>query len=327
MLNKVGLFLLIALLCFVSTVQAKSKVLFIESYHSGYLWDQEVRSGLESVLQDKVELYNFQMDTKRLGTTKYGERALKAWQYYLKVKPDIVVLSDDNAMFLLSKWLLETNTPVVYVGINDNPRKYAPLGKNITGVLERPLYKRTIKYLKEMLSFDNEKALILMDNGTTSSVFRHSVFVDRDSIVIGGVQTDVKLFTDYDKWKNAVKNAANDGYKVIIIGLYHRLFDKGRNVDGEKVLCWTSENSPVPVFAFWKMSVGEGRAVGGLVLSGEAQGRAAAEIVLKIIGGKPVNSIAPVIPEQGSFIFSQSELDRWKIRLPRDIRKRAHIVK
>ncbi|WP_373682459.1 ABC transporter substrate-binding protein [Desulfovibrio sp. JC010] len=300
---------------------------FIESYHSDYKWDQEMLSGLDSVFGDMVDLYNFQMDTKRLAVDCYSERASLAWERYLEINPDVVIVSDDNALMLLAGRFLKTDTPVVYMGINNNPRNYAPLGKNITGVLERPLYKRTIKYLKDMLVFRGEKVLILLDKGTTSGAFKASVFQNRDSLIISGIETDIKLLSSFDTWKDAVRNARANGYKAIVIGLYHRIFENGVHVDSEDVLKWTSANSTVPVFAFWEMSVGKGKAVGGMVLSGEVQGRAAGKMVQKIIDGTPVESITPVIPTQGEFVFSQSELDRWKIRLPRYIKKQARILK
>ncbi|TIH18469.1 hypothetical protein D0S45_04430 [Marinifilum sp. JC120] len=327
MLKKICSFVFFILVLCVTTVQAKPKVLFIESYHAEYAWDQEQRAGLESVFQDQVELCNFQMDTKRVTAAQYLEKAELAWQYYLKINPDVVVISDDNALMLLAGRFLKTETPVVYMGINNNPRNYTPLGRNITGVLERPLYKRTVKYLKDLLIFGEGKTLILLDKGTTSQVFKHSVFRDSDSMVIGGIKADVRSFADYGRWQEAVERASNDGYKAIVIGLYHRLFEDGHNIDGEEVLRWTSENSPVPVFAFWEMSVGKDKAVGGMVLSGEVQGRAAGKIVMKILDGVPVSSIQPVIPTQGEFVFSQSELDRWKIRLPHYIKDQARMLK
>ncbi len=326
MQKKVGFFLFLVLFLSATAAYAKPKVLFIESYHSGYVWDQELRRGLESVLADKVGLSSFQMDTKRYRINQYAERADLAWQYYLEIKPDVVVLSDDNALMLLADRLLRTNTPVVYMGINNNPRMYAPLGQNITGVLERPLCKRTVKYLKELLPIRDGKVLILLDKSTTTEVFKSSVFQDKNSLIISGVNTDIKLISSFTDWKVAVLQAPMHNCRAIVIGLYHRIFDRGVHVDSEEVLRWTSMNSPVPVFAFWVMSVGKDKAVGGMVLDGEEQGKNAGKIVLDILNGIPVNTIAPVVPTQGEFIFSRSELDKWKIRLPRHIKDHARMV-
>jgi len=250
MQKKVGFFLFLVLFLSATAAYAKPKVLFIESYHSGYVWDQELRRGLESVLADKVGLSSFQMDTKRYRINQYAERADLAWQYYLEIKPDVVVLSDDNALMLLADRLLRTNTPVVYMGINNNPRMYAPLGQNITGVLERPLYKRTVKYLKELLPIRDGKVLILLDKSTTTEVFKSSVFQDKNSLIISGVNTDIKLISSFTDWKVAVLQAPMHNCRAIVIGLYHRIFDRGVHVDSEEVLRWTSMNSPVLFLLF-----------------------------------------------------------------------------
>ena len=318
-------FVLIIMTCAV-TAHAKPRVLYIESYHSGYKWDQELSNGLEGVLGDKADLFHFQMDTKRLPASEFVTRADLAWQYYLELKPDLVVLADDNALSLMAERFLATATPVVYMGINSNPRKYAPLGKNITGVLERPLYKRTVRYLKELLFIGTGKVLILLDDSTTSRAFKTSIFNGENTQKISGIKTDVVVISYLKDWKGAVLGALKNNYRAIVIGLYHRIFEGDTYVDSEEILEWTSAHSPVPVFAFWEMSVGKGKAVGGMVMNGEVQGEAAGKMVLDILGGTSVKSIKPVIPEQGRFIFSRAELDRWKIRLPRYIAERSRIV-
>ncbi len=285
---------------------AKPKVLLIESYHSEYVWDIESTSGLESVLNNKVELLNFQMDTKRIQEDKYAASAEAAWEYYLKTKPDVVVLADDNALKYLGSRFIDTETPVVYMGINNNPRKYIPLNRNITGVLERPLYKRTIKYLNDILQLGHKKILILLDKSTTTVVFKESVFKSSNCITVGGIVTDIKLISSFSKWKEIVLDTQKEGYGAIVIGLYHRVFENAKYVDSEEVLEWTSANTPVPLFAFWAMSVGKGKAIGGMVISGEEQGKAAGLMVLDIIGGKPVQKIRPAIPQQGKFLFSKT---------------------
>ncbi len=316
MIRLLVLLNLLVILLIPANASALSRILLIESYHAEYLWDQEMVSGLEESTAGKIELFRFQMDTKRLHEDLYEERAELAWRYYREVDPDIVVLSDDNALKYIGARLSHTDTPVVYMGINENPRNYAFMNKNITGVLERPLYKRTVKYINEILNVGNKKVLILLDKSTTTTAFKKRVFENSDSMKIRGVTTDIKLISDFSEWKNIVETAKHSGYQAIVIGLYHRVFSDGKHVDSEEVLKWTSANTPVPLFAFWKMSVGKGKAVGGMVLCGRDQGRAAGKIVLEILGGKPVNSISPVIPEQGNFVFSKYELERWKIRLP-----------
>lgn len=326
MIRITGLIYILFLLLIPVNASALPKVLLIESYHAEYLWDQEMMKGLESSTKGKIELLRFQMDTKRLHEDVYEERAELAWQYYREVKPDVVILADDNALKYVGSRLSNTDTPVVYMGINENPRNYLSQKMNITGVLERPLYKRTIKYINEILYVGNDKVLILFDNGTTTQAFKKQVFKESDSLTVSGVKTDLKVVSKFDKWKKTIEEAESAGYRAIVVGLYQRVFDDGKHVDSEELLEWTSANSGIPVFAFWRMSVGKGKAVGGMVLCGEEQGRAAGNMVLEILEGKPTNRISPVTPDRGRFVFSRSELARWKIRLPYKIMKQSFFV-
>lgn len=326
MIRITGLIYILFLLLAPINALALPRVLWIESYHAGYLWDQEMMKGLESSTKGKIELLRFQMDTKRLHEDVYEERAELASLYYREVKPDIVILSDDNALKYVGPRLSHTGTPVVYMGINENPRNYHLQKMNITGVLERPLYKRTIKYINEILNVGNDKVLILFDNGTTTQAFKKQVFKKSDTLTVSGVNTDLKVVSSFGKWKKIIKEAESEGYRAIVVGLYQRVFDGEKHVDSEELLEWTSANSVLPVFAFWRMSVGKGKAVGGMVLCGEEQGRAAGNMVLEILGGKPASRIRPVTPDRGSFVFSRSELSRWKIRLPFKIMKQSFFV-
>ncbi len=69
------------------------------------------------------------------------------------------------------------------------------------------------------------------------------------------------------------------------------------------------------------MSVGAGKALGGLVLSGEQQGKDAALIIKDILAGKPVSKIRPKAAEKGRFIFSRSEVNKWRLTIPESISK------
>ncbi|MBI9110204.1 ABC transporter substrate-binding protein [Maridesulfovibrio ferrireducens] len=327
MFNK-GLILLAAFIFLIcsTSAQAKPKVLVIESYHAEYQWDINYEKGLESILKDVADIYYFRMDTKRIKTELHEERAALAWQAYTTLMPDVVVLADDNAIKFLGSKFIETETPVVYLGINNNPRNYIPLNKNITGVLERPLYKRSVKYLKKILHIEQGKILVLLDTGTTSKVLCDSVFEGCKSLRIGDVQVDIELVGSFNDWKDIVNRSDEKGYSAIILGLFHTLHERGKSVSSPDIMAWTYENTPVPLFCFWEMDVGKNKTIGGLVLSGEVQGSTAGEIVLDILNGVPVNKIKPIIPTQGLFLFSSSELKKWRIVLPRQIRDKATFV-
>lgn len=293
-------------------------ILVIESYHEEYAWDASYKEGLEETLGNRYELVYFQMDTKRLPSSQYQERTELAYEEYKRLDPALVILGDDNALKFLGPKLSGTKTPVVYLGINQNPRYYNMFGpKNITGVLERPLMKRSVLFLKEMLNPEPKKILILFDTGATSKSSVAQVFKGKSSTSIAGIKVDLKLIGNLSVWKRTVNAAKKDGYDAIIVGLYQTITDDaGEHVDGAEILEWTSENTPVPPFGFWDFTVGKKKTIGGLVLFGKIQGQAAGKIALEILGGKRPYDIHPVMAEKGRMLFSKTLVEKWGLTIP-----------
>jgi len=111
------------------------------------------------------------------------------------------------------------------------------------------------------------------------------------------------------------------------MGLYHTIADVNqKHVPASDVMAWTVENSPVPLFSFWDFSVGKGKTVGGLVLSGEEQGRMAAQIARQILQGTPPSKIYPKTAEKGRYLFSQQQLSKYELTLPAAYRKLSTLV-
>ncbi len=305
---------------------AAKKILVIESYHSEYAWDASYIKGLEKTIGKKYTISYFQMDTKRVPATEYQKRADLAWAEYTSTKPDLVILGDDNALKFLGKKMMATNTPIVYLGINSNPREY--LGRDfnkVTGVLEKPLIRRSIPSIKKIVGSNLKKVLILFDSGTTSKAALNHIFKGQMKTTIDRVPLELRFIGKWDEWKNAVSNAEKEGFGAIVIGLYHTIFDEnGKHVDADEVLNWTAEHTKIPPFGFWDFSVGKNKTIGGLVLYGEPQGISASEIVDKILekGIKP-EKISPIIGDRGRFLFSRSMLNKFNLKLPVSIEKSA----
>ncbi|SLM30267.1 ABC-type sugar transport system, ATPase component [Desulfamplus magnetovallimortis] len=303
----------------VSLFAQKESILVIESYHAEYPWDASYIEGLKDILKDGYDLQYFEMDTKRLPASEYDKRAQMAWEKYLELKPSLVILGDDNALKYLGKKFSVTTTPVVYLGINNNPRYYDMARfDNITGVLERPLMKRSIKYIDDF--FEVKKVLILFDSGETSKVVHTEVFSGKERQIFGGIIADIKLIDNFGTWQKSVLEAKNQDYDAIIVGLYHTLVDDaGNHVDANKVLGWTSDNTPVPPFAFWDFTVGKGKAIGGYVLFGKAQGKKAGELALKMLADKNHGRIPPQTADNGQLYFSRSQLEKWGLTITGDM--------
>lgn len=293
----------------------KKNVLVIESYHKEFAWDTSYREGITEALGKDYAIKFYEMDTKRIPADEFEHRADQAWSLYQTSQPDLVILGDDNALKYLGKRFQQTNTPVVFLGINNNPRRYITIGKNITGILERPLLKKSIATIKDILP-KCKKILVLFDNSNTSQVILDEEFRGENSLTLAGIPTDLKLIDTYGHWQTEIELSQGQ-YDAIVVGLYFTLKDKkNQSVPGDEVMKWTSKNSSAPVFAFWDFAVGADKAVGGLVLYGKPQGIAAGQIAKEVLEGKNIRQINPQVGEKGRFFFSKKALERHHLTLP-----------
>jgi len=302
------------------------RILVIESYHAQYEWDREYSRAIRERFGRRNKVSFFQMDTKRLPAGEHGRRAEAAWRAYLAAKPDLVFLGDDAALKLLGPRLVQENTPVVYLGINSNPRYYfASPPRNMTGVLERPLFKRCISLIKELIP-EAKRVLVLLDSDLTSKIIMKEVFEDLPTQTVSQIQVDVELIDSYKVWQDTVRKS-DPAYDFIVAGLYQTLKDaKGSPVDSEEVIRWTSANTKKPLFGFWSFSIGHEKAIGGLVLDAHEIGSMAADMGVEILQGTPPDQLPPKFENKGLFLFSKSELAKWKISLSEEIRLKAHYV-
>jgi len=308
---------------------AKQKILVIESYHSEFDWDISYIQGIQSVLKDEFELHYFQMDTKRIATSLHKERSDKAWDMYKRIAPDLVILGDDDALQYLSERFMQVTTPVIYLGINNNPRNYNIYqSKNISGVLERPLFKRAIPIVAQILPQKVKRILVMFDNSVIAHTIVEEVFAGKTKMKISDVEVDIKLIANWSEWQNTLLRSADNNYDAVFIGLFHTLKDSNnRHVPEAQVLNWSSNNTPIPPFGFWDFSIGHDKNIGGLVIFGFEQGKLAAEMAKEVLlNKKQPYQLGTKTAEKGRYLFSRKALRKYGLILPEKIAQRTSYI-
>jgi len=324
------LYLIFAVLMLISVLgcarapEAGQKVLLIFSYHAEYPWVIEETAGLDEVLKDKrVEVAKFYMDTKRNTSAEWKAKvAEEAISKINDFRPNVVIVLDDNACELVAKRYIGTTLPFVFCGMNGEPGDYGFPATNITGVIERHHQKETINLLKRLVP-DAKRAAMVTDNGPTSQAF-----VARAKRTALPIEIYEFYSTDdFDDWKAKVKELQS---KVDAIGLvgYQTIRDKDGQVSvpAEDVLGWTLSNNKLPEFAFFDYTVRDG-ALCGVILSGYEQGKTAAEIAIKILGGEKPANIPIECPERGKPIINESRANELGIVIPKDLLEEVEIVR
>ncbi|MBU2711354.1 ABC transporter substrate-binding protein [Zooshikella harenae] len=325
-MNTQTILFLFLLVLIVNEVRAGEKdIVVIESYHTTYRWDMDWLLALRYSLPH-YNLVTFQMDSKRLPEEQFSTRADIAWDIIKRVDPALIILGDDNALSYLADQIGESKYKAVYLGINSNPRQTGLFQyKNITGVLERPLYRRSIIEMKKIIP-GMKRVLIMFDDSPTSKYAAKDLFQGAKRLEYNGVEIHLVSTNDFDRWRKILLAAKDQGYDAVWVGLYFTIFDKQQHVDHREVLSWTSKNSQVPLFALWDFAVGTGKTIGGYVMTGNSQGMAAGQLALRVLAGTLPEEILPVIPEHGQLIFSQQELKRWQLTLPMELQLSAKFL-
>lgn len=310
------------LLVFPGNACAQSKILIIQSYHSDMEWVRQCNAGINKVFDSKFQLKYFYLDTKRLAQSVTRLNLKAAWSEYLRLKPDLVMLGDDNALKMLGQKFAKTKTPVVYFGINNNPRNYFKyIPKNITGVLERTPVLRAAMLFKNFLP-NAKRILILMDQSPTTQSIIKILFDGERKKRIGRVLLEWKIAATWSNWKKAVETDGD--YDFILMVTFHAIkLETGQYVRIGDVVNWTSEHSVVPVFSCQDYTVGKNGTVGAYTLYGKSHGELAARIAEEILAGKSPRKIPPQIDSNGFFYFNKEQLNRFNIVIPENIKENA----
>ncbi len=196
----------------VSEPQHKKRVMFIDSYHSGYAWSAGVVAGARSILETSgVEFKVFSMDTKRHQDEAFIKAsALKAKAAIEQFNPDVIIACDDNASkYLIEPFYKNHSIPVVFCGINWDASAYGYPYKNATGMVEISMMAELVKELRRYAK------------GKSIGVLAGNVISDRKSVKNyedkAKVKFDHKIFvSDIKQWKQAYIKLQNEVDILII---------------------------------------------------------------------------------------------------------------
>ncbi|MGB1237864.1 MAG: ABC transporter substrate-binding protein [Pseudomonadales bacterium] len=324
-LRSLKLLFAAALFC-AASAYAQRTMLVIQSFEPSFRWDIDYREGLAQEVEADYRFEYFSLLPSSHTRAERSDRAALAWERYLALAPDVVVLGDDDALSQLASRFVRVPTPVVYLGINNNPRHYGAVGRdNITGILERPLLKRSIVELSKLVKM--QRVLLLFDDSLSSRAVQQEVFYGRSSLRVLGIELELVLSSELDEWRAAVQGAAAQHYDALFLGFHQDIFDRqGRHIEGEALLAWVSEHASVPPFTFYDYAVGEQGTIGGFVISGKDQGIAAAKVINQIDAGTLPGLIFPSTELKGRLMFSSSQLQKWGIALAKVLSQNAELT-
>jgi ABC-type uncharacterized transport system substrate-binding protein len=301
---------LMILMATYGVADAKPKVLYIDSYHSGYAWSDGIYQGVVDVLGDKVNLQVIRMDTKRNPSIEF--KKLAARKVIAKIKsyqPDAVIAADDNASeYVIAPYYKDTDLPIVFCGLNWDASRYGFPCSNVTGMIEISPIQGLLRSLYEMA--EGTRVGLLGPDVTT---VRKDVEVLNSKLKL---EAATYFATDVEDWKNGFIKLQREVDVLVLLsdgGLYNQYIDDLKR--------FVLVNTKVPTGTVYDFMSKYALIAFAKVAS--EQGEWAAQAALKILDGTPVSSIGISHNKKGHMILNFSILEATQIEVPQKIIRMA----
>ncbi|MBU1568282.1 MAG: hypothetical protein KJ630_21995 [Proteobacteria bacterium] len=274
----------------------KMKVLVVMSYEKDFLWDDEVKAGIESVLADSGDLRYFYMDTK---TNLQGglEKARQAYELYRAFQPEGVIAADDNAqsMFVVPYLKEKVETPVMFCGVNADPGKYGYPAANVSGILERGHIKESIAFLQELSPAVQSIGYMAKESPTGRAVLEQAKLEENVSSVKSVAYLLPKTLEEAVAMAEAMQKQADAMFLATMQGIPG---EDGRSRTEKEVIPLVAKVFGKPIITDNAYDLKYGMLL-TLAVSGQEQGRKAAKMLLKAMKGAPVSEIPLIRNNQG----------------------------
>jgi len=298
----------------VEGVEINKNVLFISSYNQNFVTVPQQIEGIQSIFRlNNINLDIEYMDTKRFDTSENISNFFECIKYKtdnLKTY-DAVIVGDDSALqFAMDyKDSLFKHIPVVFLGINDiNRAEYANLYKNMTGIIEETSIKENIEIAMK-LNKNAEKVIAIVDNTLTGVGDREQFYRNEKNFKnLKFEDINVSKFT-FEELEEKLENIKED-----TILLYLTMFvDKtGQSITIDEAADILREHTHVPVYRTTIGGIGQGL-LGGQLVSYNKMGEIAANMVLQILDGTPINSIGMVYDTPHMYFFDYNIVKKYNI--------------
>lgn len=275
----------------VSNDSDEYEILYINSYHQGHDWSDNIAKGVTDYFKDDndVKIFTEYMDTKQYPQEAHLENLYSLYfEKYKNRQFDAIITSDDNALFFVLKHQknLFQDTPVIFCGVNEVPADFQEKYPKVTGILESLPIKETIDTAIKVNPKPLKEIYIITDTTETGLSYR----ILTDDIIQNYPQ--VRFTQIYNITMNQlsydVKNLPKD---LAIIYIAFNRDSEGNTFTNKEAVNQISKNSDVPIYTMTDYLLYSDVA-GGIVVSSYDHGYQASEIAHEVIRGRNPSDIA-----------------------------------
>ncbi|QJB56905.1 PAS domain-containing sensor histidine kinase [Pseudodesulfovibrio sp. zrk46] len=293
--------------------QGRKQVLYLNSYQNGYGWSDNILHGIRETFRKSPYMVDLQVEymdakkhpgpdnleiLKRLFTSKFS-----------KTRFDAIIVSD-NAAF---QFIVQTHeelfpgVPVVFCGVNDLRPEVLKDLKGFSGVREELDIVYNLN-LALKLDPNKERVVVVTDSSLSSRAIAAQI---RAAI------PEFKGRLTFEFWKDVPMDdllersrALPDNCLLFCVPFY--VATEGQYLSAGDVLEALYRNSDAPIYGAWRFLLGHG-VVGGRLLDGASQGRAAAAMVVENLDGKSTDGQFRRAKDDSPLVFDWKVLERFDL--------------
>ncbi len=176
------------------------RIFYINSYHHGYPpSDEAMRAIREGFPADKYELHIRFMDAKRKPSPEWLSQAADSFSIEIaELKPDAVILSDDDAVKYLREGIAQNpEIPFVFSGVNWSADQYNLPRRNVTGMLEVLPLRQAIQEIKN--AYPEIRRIAILSENSLSEQNNTRLLDTLYSNM--GLEPEYHLVDDFETWK------------------------------------------------------------------------------------------------------------------------------
>ncbi|KHK00416.1 ABC transporter substrate binding protein [Desulfovibrio sp. TomC] len=292
------------------------RIIFINSYHRGYSWSDGVEEGfrerLGSVGENTDICYEY-LDSRRFAYGNQLDPLAQAMKIkYANYRPDLLVVSDNAAFDFAIKYreTLFPGIPIVFCGYNYfTPDVLQGIG-NITGVNEEISFQDTVA-MALTVHPDTRTLVFVLSTGDVSSA-RISHVAETSVLPQLAERFSVVVLKDASLEDIRQRLAKLPRQTLVFLGGQTRdqAVDRAlTSVESGRLIAGVS---PFPVYTFWDFHLDTG-VIGGHILTGQDQGRAAAKLALQVLGGTKADALPVVMTAPATDIFDYTVLQKFDV--------------
>jgi PAS domain S-box-containing protein len=301
-----------------ASCQDLKHVLVLHSYNKGLTWTNSEDDGILSVLQAHtadIEVHTEYLDAKNVSGEEYQRLFFELLrQKYSSMVFAVVIASDDSAyQFCLNHdEALFPGVPVVFCGVNYfNDAKLKNHEDLVTGVVEAFDIPAT---LRVALRLHPHTSRVIVINDATPTGLANKKIIDEQVIPEFHDHVAFVFFENVsmDELLEKVRSLSQDD--IILLMTFNK--DRsGQVFSYDRSIALIAHEAKVPVYGVWDFYLGKG-ILGGMLTSGVDQGRMAAEMALRILGGEKVRRIPVVKQSPNRYKFDYTQMKRFGIAIP-----------